>query len=249
MRARNRHCNPINGGATYAFDTRFNKDGYTDGSAVGTWTDRGNNTATESVSANRPLWQNDATNNINGNPVVQFDGSNDTLQTASTVTVTALSCIAVCYRPWTTGKYSPIFTTGYGASAGAGMLSSGGQVQDWQNKDFFLVGDGYLTPRAPRAIGSYGAIADNSPQIVAGILSANLARSYLAGVTMSTRVESTGSVPSITAAVFIGGFAPTNDFGNFSFGQVSYWRNIELSASLRRRFEHAAGYSFKIACS
>lgn len=51
----------------------------TDGSPVDTWVDFGNevNTATQTTAANQPVFQNNATGNINYNPVVKFDGTAD----------------------------------------------------------------------------------------------------------------------------------------------------------------------------
>lgn len=249
MRRRHRHLNPIHAGATYAWDTRFNKDSLTDGTAVGTWTDRGGSTATESVSGNRPSWEDDATNNINGVPVVKFDGSNDRLQTASTTSATALSCVAVCKRPWTTGKYAPIVASNYGATAGIAFLPTGSAFWDWQTKDFLLTANGYQSGRNPRAVGPYGSISDNTPRVFSGVLSSSVSRIWMDGAQISTRVEATASVPSVSAAVYIGGSPGTSDYGDMSFAVLSYWRNTGLSDSLRRRMEHAAAYSCKVPAS
>lgn len=252
MRARHRHFNPKDAGATFGWDTRYNSDGHTNNGAVGTWTDRFSNTATQTATTptdRRPTWKDNATDNINGIPVLSFDGTNDLIETASTTTSGALSCVSVVKRPWTTGKFSPICGTAYGENSGKGFLSTGGVFQDFQNKDMFLVGNGFKNGQAPRAVGSYGAIADNTPRIMTGTLSSSRSRIFMDGASISSRVESAASVPSSTAAVQIGGFLATNDWGNMSFGLLVYYKDAAIADPLRKRLEHAAAYSFKLSCN
>lgn len=58
--------------------------GLNDGDAVGTWEDSStaNNDVSQSTADNKPSYQ---TNELNGKPVVRFDGANDILNTASAV--------------------------------------------------------------------------------------------------------------------------------------------------------------------
>lgn len=254
MRARHRHLNPRQAGATFAWDTRYNIDGHADNGSVGTWTDRGIAAATQTQTASpdrRPVWKDNATDNINGAPVVVFDGTNDKLDTSSITTQTALSFISVAKRPWETAKYANIFGGGtYGSTAGFSALTTGGGANGWQNKDFMFAGSGFNANG--RAIGSYGSIASGTVRVISGVVSSTLARVWFSGERVSTRSETTVSVPSRTAIFQIGGTTvagQADDAGDFSIAVLQFWKDTELTASLRKRLEHHAAYSFKLACA
>lgn len=255
MRARHRHFNPQAAGATFGWDTRYNADAHTNNGAVGTWTDRLRNTATQSQTSpdRRPVWKDNSTDNINGAPVVVFDGSNDKLDTSSITTQTALSFVSIAKRPWETAKYANIFGGGtYGAFTGYSALTTGGVANGWQNKDFLFAADGFGNARNGRAIGTYGAIGSGSAQIISGVVSSSVARVWFNGNLISTRSEATVTVPSRTAIFQVGGTTVTgqgDDAGDFSIGNLQFWGSTELTSSLRKRLEHHAAYSFKIACN
>lgn len=255
MRARHRHFNPQAAGATFAWDTRFNSDGHSNNAAVGTWTDRLSKTATQTQTSpdRRPVWKDNSTDNINGWPVVVFDGSNDKLDTASITTQTALSFVSVCKRPWETAKYANIFGGGtYGATAGFSALTTGGTVNGWQNKDFMFAGSGFQNGQNGRAIGSYGAISNGNVQVISGVVSSSLARAWFNGERISTRSETTVTVPSRTAIFQVGGTTVASlgdDAGDFSIANLQFWESTELTSSLRKRLEHHAAFSFKISCN
>lgn len=245
MRARHRHLNPRQAGATFAWDTRYNIDGHANNGAVGTWTDRGSSTATQGTSGNRPVWKD---NEIGGSPAVVFDGSNDRLETGSVTSVTEVSVMAVGKRPWKTGKFAPIIASNYGSTTGIAFLDSAGGFNDWTAGDFLWFGNGFNSARAPRAVGLFTDYENGTVAVMSGVLSSSLARAWHGDARISTRVETTGSVPSITAAVIVGANPGTSDFGDFSIGLLAYWRNTALSDSLRKRLQSAAAYSFKVAC-
>lgn len=255
MRARHRHFNPKAAGATFGWDTRYNADAHTNNGAVGTWTDRFSNTATQTQTSpdRRPVWKDNATDNINGAPVVVFDGSNDKLDTSSITTATALSFVSVCKRPWETSKYANIFGGGtYGSAAGFSALTTGGAANGWANKDFMFAGDGFGSARNGRAIGTYGAITNGTVRVVAGVVSSSLARVWFNGDRLSTRIETTVSVPSRTAIFQVGGTTVAgagDDAGDFSIALLQFWKDTELTSSLRKRLEHHAAYSFKQSCN
>lgn len=76
MRARHRHFNARFAGASGVYDARF-ISGLSNNDAVSTWSSRtGTYDATQATSGNRPTYK---TNQFNGNPVVEFDGTNDRL--------------------------------------------------------------------------------------------------------------------------------------------------------------------------
>lgn len=249
MRARQRHLNPIQAGASVAFDTRYNTDGLTNGASVSTWTDRSGSSVSQPSSGSRPTWRDNSSNNINGSPVLQFDGSNDFLATAGNVTYSSsLAVVAVAYRPWTTAKYSPLWSLGYGPVSGKTLIVTGANGHDWLSKDIVFLGDGYSIGRAPRAVGSYGGIANNTPQVISAVLNSSSAGIWMDGIRVSTRVESSGSVPSTTAPLQIGGATATSDYGDFSIGSIALF-SISLSSPMRRRLESACALSFKIPAS
>ena len=101
----------------------------------------------------------------------------------------------------------------------------------------------------PRAVGSYGAIADNTAHVISGVLSNSESRTWLDGARMSTRVESTANVLSLTGAITIGYNISAGDYGNYSIGILTYYKDLGLSNSMRRRLEQASAFSFKIACN
>jgi gliding motility-associated-like protein len=75
----------------------------TNGAAISQWSDQSGNTnhVVQATGANQPTYQNNTTNNINFNPVINFDGSNDNMQDAngifgaSTYTNAALFAVAL----------------------------------------------------------------------------------------------------------------------------------------------------------
>lgn len=76
MRARQRHFNAKDVGASGVYDARFIA-GLANNAAVSTWNSRtGTNTATQANATFQPIYKTDQ---FNGNPVVQFDGTNDHL--------------------------------------------------------------------------------------------------------------------------------------------------------------------------
>lgn len=245
MRARQRHLNPRQAGATFAWDARFNIDGHANNGSVATWTDRGSDTATQGSSGSRPVYKE---NEINGRPAVVFDGSNDSLSTASVNSTTEISVLSVAKRPWKTGKFAPIVASNYAQATGIAFLDSAGGFHDWTAGDFLWFGNGFNSARAPRALGPFTDYDNGTVVVMSGVLSSSAARAWHGDVRVSTRIETTGSVPSVTAALNVGGNSGTSDFGDWSLGSVAYWRNTGLSDALRKRLQSAAAYSFKVAC-
>ena len=99
MRLRQRHFNPRGFGANLVLDARFIDQ--SDNTAVTSWVDRSGNSnnADQSTAANQPTFQ---TNEINGNPVVEFDGlaapNGDILNITSPIELTNFEAIGVVNR-------------------------------------------------------------------------------------------------------------------------------------------------------
>jgi len=257
MRARHRHFNPKAAGATFGWDTRYNSDGHTNNGAVGTWTDRFSNTATQTATTptdRRPKWKDNATDNINGFPVVQFDGIDDWLETASITSQTAIFAMAVFARNWATGSGTPyksfFQTQSYASTAGIALLTySGGAAAEWVNQCFIANANGFTIGRAPRASStSLSGFADGSPRIATTELTSSTADIWVDGVSKKNN-GTTGSVPSTTSVLRIGGNTAANDRGDYRVAVAIYYKDTSPSSSVRKRLEHAAAFSFKISCN
>lgn len=71
-------------------------ESFSDGDAVGTLTDQQNtNDLTQSTSSKKPTYRDNATDNIGGHPVVEFDGSDDLLSAGAFYTPTSGEIIIV----------------------------------------------------------------------------------------------------------------------------------------------------------
>lgn len=252
MRARQRHLNKSLRETACAFDSRF-LSGFSDGSAVDTWTDLSSNSrnATQATSANRPVYK---TAIQGGNPVVRFDGSNDILETSAFANPSQISAIKVAKaNAWTspTSVYRPIATHGHGTSSFDTIGIAMGYVVfqtalDWSVGDLVSWGSGYLSTRPPRAIGPTTSGSDF--RIVTTVLWTSLARLYVNGVRVSTRKETTGTIASFNKSFAIGGTPGTSDVWSGDIGAIIYYSS-NIGEPMRVRIERAQGYSFKIACS
>ncbi|MFC3197081.1 Calx-beta domain-containing protein, partial [Parapedobacter deserti] len=69
----------------------------TDSTAINGWTDYASelNNAVQAAAASQPIYKNNATDNVNFNPVMAFDGSNDYMDVASNLNITGSSPFTV----------------------------------------------------------------------------------------------------------------------------------------------------------
>lgn len=94
MRTRHRHFNAKDTGASGVYDARF-ISGLANNASVNAWNSRtGTNNATQATAANQPTYK---INQFNGNPVVEFDGTNDVL-TFSKIDASAAWALCVVKR-------------------------------------------------------------------------------------------------------------------------------------------------------
>ena len=252
MRARQRHLNKSLRDTACAFDSRF-LSGFSDGSAVDTWTDLSSNSrnATQATAANRPVYK---TSIQGGNPVVRFDGSNDILETSSFANPSQISAIKVAKADaWTspTSVYRPIATHGFGPSPAETTGIAMGYVvrltaADWVLGDLVSWGSGYDTPSLPRAIGPTTSGSDF--RIVTTVFWTSLSRIYVNGSRISTRKESTGTIASFTRSFAVGGASGLSDVWAGDIGAIIYYTS-NIGDAMRVRIERAQAFSFKIACS
>lgn len=122
MHRRVRHLNPAQCGAQIALDARF-ITGVADGAALGTWPARANSSISASQSGtSRPTYR---ASQMNGRPVVDFDGSDDFMSlSASALSLTNnaqtadITCVAVDSGSTDAGNNIIFFSTGASATSG-----------------------------------------------------------------------------------------------------------------------------------
>lgn len=241
MRARQRHLNPKAAGALAALDARF-VTGLNNGDAVSTWTNRtGSNDFTQTSTA-RPTF---TTTSINGNPAITFDGVNDLMGSPS-ITFLADFCVVAVARLNRAPNYTPP------------RIDMIGGKRDYNT----------TTPRTQFAMyltNTFGTTTNTFVQTEAYSSSSTLTSSIVNGASVSPTGAVTSGTPAIVSCNFSGvnlGSAAAMQVGQCGLTggnpESGYYAKIDLgyftyvsgsSASLRRRFENAAAYSFKIACS
>lgn len=226
MRARHRHFNPKDAGAVAAYDARF-ITGLNDGDNVATWSSRtGTNDATQSTVANQPNYE---TNEINGNPVVNFTSANTDQLEISIVVPASVTVVAV-HRRSSTG----IRTINFGAVSGVSYAF-------WWDTDNIIYtswGSGFHTFSPAQT--NTGSLVITSTKN--GTTSSQV---YLNGSTFRAAITPNASSGTFTR-IGRAGVSPAPNNG--AIGNLCLLDSF-ASDSLRRRLEHAAAYSFKIACS
>jgi hypothetical protein len=225
MRLRNRHFNPADAGATLAFDARY-KITVADGTALSTWSDRSRTaiSATQATGSLQPTYQ---TNEINGQPVVSFDGTDDNMIHGQD---NAESCVWVVVAKVrsTQASYRGFAAAGASASAGTMILSRVGAGK-W---------------------GTYGGSdrpatstpADGTPYVFT--MEDNAASGgafFLNGAADGTYAGDSTGQPS----KHIGG-----TLGQSTASDIAVVTLMPaVSSALRKRLQFANAYSFKISCN
>jgi hypothetical protein len=246
MRLRHRHFNPGHCGAAIALDSRYGFS-QADGTAVSTWEDRSanNNDAEQTNAANQPSYE---TNEIGGQPAVKFDASNDRLE-FDRADPTEAWAILVCNRTSANAFQAPFavkqaannrtaFEVGLNNSATYGPVIVGANG----NNTLYGIG-GSLRTNEWRCLfpewvggGSNGASFYQCRDDGAGV---SLANSAVVGA-------STNSVPSLVGATTSGSSIVSPFGGLIAQLAIGFTRP---NASLRKRLEHAAAFSFKLSCN
>lgn len=233
MRARHRHFNPRDAGATAAFDARYGIAVSND-AGVDTWSNRtGSNNATQSSSTARPTYK--ATGGNNGTPALLFDGNDRLTHSIAALGAPSLfvalaqrtggSAFApvASFMPPNTSNYSIIYSNGFGTNS-----------VNW------------------------GHIPVNSGQSILNtwrILSAKPASTATSN--SSTTVWTDGAnETTATGSRYAGDASDRRDFGGGGNqthleGSLSFVIAIpaDVGNPLRKRIEHATAYSFKISCN
>ena len=245
MRARHRHFNPRDAGANLVYDSR-RVYGLSDNDPVSTWPDISRNAydATGSSTA-RPLYK---TAVQGGNPTLRFDGSNDRMELAigPSISTGAGNEIQVVIKQisFTAGgsafpvimdlktnlTNNWVFIYSSNASYNWPAFGSGASWSNlrWNataNTNFNIINVGY---------NGSGATTNGNFSL------------HFNGDSKS--LTASGGFGGTTVNPSIGGRSGANLFNNADYYQVTLI-NSAASNSLRKRLNHAAAFSFKIACN
>lgn len=220
MRARHRHFNYAAMGASAVYDARFLA--LADSDAVSSWTDRsasGNN-ATQTGSE-RPTFK---ANEFNGQPGIQFTsaGQSSLVLTNSINVANTSETLLVSKKT----ALSSIIALSTDTS-----VSDGAIVTDFFYNQFYIIGTS-----------GAGVFANTSSASPAVWMASPDNRILLNGVAQSV----SGVNVSGANATRIG--RRVSQYSNGHLGLVAYFGSA-LTAASRKRAQHAAAYSFKIACS
>lgn len=246
MRARQRHFNARDFGAVQVLDSRF-LSGLNDGDGIGTWTDRSRSgyDMSQATSGFRPTYK---TSIQGGQPIARFDGGDS--MTSSFETATAYSAICIYKRTnsqtnvannatfsWSIGiigvsNFSAsqrLFQFSYNSSPDefAHFANATTTFSISRNNDFNI-----HSVSIPIATGTGSYTTNGANEQTASVAS-------LSGVT-------SGTVSSVLGdATFNPGFN-LKLIGDFALAVVV---KSALDKSQVKKINHAAAYSFKIACS
>lgn len=248
MRARHRHFNCAAAGATMCLDSRYGFS-QADASAVSTWDDRTstNNDGTQATSASRPTYE---TNELNGNPVVRFDGTNDFLSfPTSNFSYTGGATVIAVVKPT---SQSNGFGSVIAEYTGAGS-SIGCQPSVFPNNAIEPSTDVY-GPGGMR----YNSTLTNSAWHIMLWSWSNWSTHKTNGNTIvaANGIERSGTAYGNNPSSFTSTGKSIGRFNNVDSGTNNLQSDIalvaampECSAGLRKRITHHSAYSFKLACS
>jgi hypothetical protein len=242
MRARQRHLNPKAAGAALVLDARY-ITGLNNNDAVTTWSDRSGNAydPTQSSSTLKPLYK---TGQINGNPVVTFDGSNDHMSFNTPLdftafigviktSTTALFRTVLCVRKASTATAAAIY---YQTRSPARLWGSFRLPSSESESDF---------------VATASVLGSGQASVVSSSRSNTAMNAGVDGV-FGTEDTTTDTLTAVSTITYVGA-------GYYAGAVVDQWPgDIAIcvgitgdrpSDSLMKRLQNYAGFSYKIACS
>jgi hypothetical protein len=240
MRARQRHLNQRDAGGVLVLDSR-RISGLSDGNAISQWDDasRSGWNATQTTGALQPLYKTEIQG---GQPIVRFDGAGttatgDRLINSSVSAAQTFSCLAVFQLSSADTNGAVIFDSFSNVPC---SLYTGTGVDNPNN---FALGAGSTQPSV--------ASRNNNWNIAACQFSgATSFGSFNGTKTTVSFSPGSNSLTGISIGTLRGN--PTPVLANYSFnGDMGLIAIIStaLADPLRKRLEHAAAFSFKIACN
>jgi hypothetical protein len=227
MRARHRHLKPKSINAFIALDSRYIQQ--SDNTAISQWDDisGSSNNATQGTAANRPTYQ---TNELGGNGVVRFDGTNDFLESPTITKNQPYTTFLITYgRTYKFGGFNEAFQD---ASLGAYVAIA---VEGGGSKHSMFAGSQI-----------YGAAASLNTWFLGA---------YVFNTTSSKLAINGGAVTTGDAGAnnINGKFQVGRNWQGLNYYDndtaLAMTCSGAFSDSLRKRVEHAAAYSFKISCN
>lgn len=229
MHRRARHLTGRAAGASFHYDARWLS--FSDGNSVGTITDlAGTNNLTQATTADQAIYK---VNILNGNPVLRFDGTTDFYSLTTSIS-TSGEYVAISLVK-NTGIVSPLFT--YRATTdGVPYLN------------YFYNGTIYATADDGTFSASGSPLNSFSQSTSYTNNSHTIRQIYIDGSPVSTSYSGYYLVSSNIDTLGRRDWDNPDSFLTGDFAAAIYIRGSQ-AASLRKRFEHAIGFSFKIACS
>lgn len=230
MRARHRHFNPTAAGATAVFDSRY-ITGLNDNDSVATWTSRsGSNDISQATAGNRPVYR---TNRINGSPAVIWDGGdNDQLNFSSALSYSNNSILCVYKNA--------------DATNGSVVWCRNNSADDYM----YFATNSTLFDNTTSGQSTRTHNLGNVTLIASGVRTASTNMTVYvngtAGNTDTTGIQSTWTTTGIGRYSQFSANYKFNTEGDLG---VAVLANVAWTSSVRKRCEHAAAYSFKIACN
>jgi hypothetical protein len=243
MRARHRHFSYKAAGASLALDTRY-IHGVADNATVETWSDRSGNArdATQSNGSARATYK---TAIQGGNGVLRFDGNDRYL--SSFVTGTEYSVYCVYKR---TGSNTNAFSNATFVVA-AGIINTTSASGRRFQLAYSDANGGTFANTSNTSAEMTIARNDNwNLHSVTAPIGSGTARYFVnEGNEQTADVSGLAGVTSGTVILRVGSTSWVNTFDfNGDMGLVATYQTAH-SASLRRRLNHHAAYSFKISCN
>jgi hypothetical protein len=236
MRARHRHFNPKDAGATAAFDARYGV-AVADAASVDTWTNRGSGSNATASGTARPTFR--ATGGNNSSPALEFDGALQQLTHTISLTGAPNLMMALVKRtggsnfdviaafmPPNTANFNTLYALGFG---------SGSPAPNW----------GCVPVNSGQSILNTWRICTAKPNSTATSNSSTTV--WTDGANEQTDTGSRYAGDGNDRRKIGGAFGASETM----VGSISLVTAIpaDVGNPLRKRLEHAAAYSFKISCN
>jgi hypothetical protein len=235
MRARHRHFNPKTAGATLVLDARFLTASNDD--AIGTWTSRtGINDATQATAASKPTYK---VNMSGGQPALYFDGNDSMGFASSIISGTPDGFAAFIFKididpPTDALKTAPVM-----GSFGSAILASHWPFTDGNVYDGFGSTARKTAGNPTPSLTSFRIISQHSA-----------ASDFVINIDGSQFYSTSTNTVGWSGSQQIGATVDTV-YEYFLLGHIGLviFAPLRPAASLRKRIEHSAAFSFKLACS
>lgn len=237
--------------STKIFDSNTGGSTPANGGAIGRIEDKSSNArnATQATANNRPTFQ---TNVQNGLSVARFDGTNDTLNTASFSMSQSISFFAVAARAWSTAAYAAIFASGnYANTSGYNLLTAGGTANEWKNKDIIFAGTGFNSTQLPRASGANALLngfTSNTFHLFSGYIGSAATKIFIdkTEISYTYLLMDEDKTLDTTSTAFQIGSSATGDFWTRDIAEIFIY-NSAISDTNRQKAENYLATKWGIA--